>query len=314
MIRKLFWSLGLISAVCMPLSADTQTEVGVAFIIESPEIFPDSVLGNSKSVIESEMSQIIADRLELYFPFLDWKAGSEATNRVLVKLVDRENGLCDWQADLVVRAYRSGTEIEMVDVPATPLYDLCDPFVPNRINSTGDALDSDDKGALIEKLKRALENSNPSPGEPKGLFNNNTIRDAIHRDFLSTIPLTQRFELREQPSGSEKRLYLPVSFEDLKSSTDDLDCSDPEGNCSRLRLTVQLADSSIASFTLRVVGRCGDMVLCEVLDGGVPGGYTVPHRTYWDDGLGDLLNQATRLSFTMMGFRQKSFPCPFSEL
>lgn len=311
--RACFLGLVLVCALSMPLSAETQTEVGVVFMIESPQIFPDQTLGQSKSQIESKMSQLLAGRLEFYFPFLEWKAGATTGNRILFKLVERENGLCDWQTNLVVRALSSGNQIEMADVPTTPLYDLCDPFIPNRKASGIDALNADDQAALVEKLRQAVENSDPSPDEPAGLLNNITIRKAIHHDFLGSIPMTRGFELKDQPDGTGKYLYLPINFADIKSSLNDTSCDDLEDDCSLLRLTVQLPNSLPASFTLRVAGNCGDKVLCEVLDGGVPGGFQIAQRTYWDDGLEDLLNQAQGLSFTMVGFRKNSSVCFFAE-
>ncbi len=92
--------LSLVYALSMPLMADTQTEVGVAFIIDSPQVFPDQTLGDSKSQIESEMSLLIAERLEFYFPFLEWKAGLDTDNRILIKMMDQKAGLCDWQTVL----------------------------------------------------------------------------------------------------------------------------------------------------------------------------------------------------------------------
>jgi len=311
--RACFLGLVLVCALSMPLSAETQTEVGVVFMIESPQIFPDQTLGQSKSQIESEMSQLLAARLEFHFPFLEWKVGATSENQILFKLIERENGLCDWQTDLVVRALRSGNEIEMTDVPTTPLYDLCDPFIPNRKASGSDALKAEDQAALLEKLRQAVENFDPSADEPAGLLNNIAIRKAIHHDFLGTISMTQGFELIDQPDGSGKYLYLPINFADIQSSLNDTSCDELEDDCSLLRLTVQLPNSLPASFTLRVAGNCGDKVLCELLDGGVPGGFQIAERTYWDDGLENLLNQAQGLSFTMVGFRKNSSVCVFAE-
>lgn len=305
--RALF--LGLVYALSMPLLADTQTEVGVVFTIESPHVFPDQTLGESKLEIESVMSQLIAERLEFYFPFLDWKTGVTANNRILVKMIDKKTGLCDWQTVLVLRAFRSGTETEMIDVPSTPLYDLCDPFTPNRRAAGGDALNAEDQVALLEALTQAIENINLSNQEHQGLLNNKSIRDEIHRQFLRTIPLTQNFELRDQMAGSGKFLFLPVSFDELKSY--DASCDGSNNNCSRLRLTVRLSDDSPpATFTLRVAGYCGNQVFCEILDGSVPGGFEISEPTYLvGDDLSNLLNQAQGLSFTMENFTQNSLPC-----
>jgi len=296
-----------------PLIAATQTVVGVAFTIESAHVFPDQTLGASKSQIESELSQLIAERLEFYFPFLDWQAGAASNDRILFKMTDKRTGLCDWQTDLELRAFRAGNEIELIDVPSTPLYDLCDPFTPNRQADEGDALNADDQAVLLATLRQAVENPGVSHGGPGGLLNNKSIRDELQRQFLRTIPVTQGFELRDQASGTGKFLYLPVSFDELKSF--DTSCEDANDSCSRIRLRFKLPDNSPpATFTLRVAGNCGDLVLCEVLKGGVPGGFNISEPTFVvDDALRNLLEQAQGLSFTMENFTQNSQPCPILE-
>jgi len=308
MILKRACFLSLVIALSMPLMADMQTEVGVAFMIESPHVFPDQTLGDSKSQVESEMSQLIADRLEFYFPFLEWKPGMDTDNRILIKMMDQEAGLCDWQTVLVVRAIRSGNEVEMVDVPSIQLFDLCDPFTPNRKAAEGNALNADDQAILLDTLKQAVSNTSVSNQEIQGLLNNKSIRDEIHRQFLRTIPVTQSVILEEQNTGSDKFLYLPVSFDELKSI--DSSCDGSNNNCSRLRLTFNLPNSPPATFHLRVAGHCGANVLSEVLDGGVPGGFEVSEPIWWDDRLGNLLSQAEGLSITMEEFIQNSLACP----
>jgi hypothetical protein len=307
MILKRACLLSLVYALSMPLMADVQTGVGVAFVIESPHIFSDQTLGDSKSQIESEMSLLIAERLEFYFPFLEWKAGMVADNRILIKMMDQKAGLCDWQTVLVVRAIRSGNEVEMVDVPSIPLYDLCDPFTPNRKATVGDALNVADQAILLDTLMQAVGNTNLSNPEIQGLLNNKSIRDEIHRQFLRTIPVTQSVEIKDQNTGSGKFIYLPVSFDELKSIVSSCDDSN---NCSRLRLTFNLPDSPPATFNLRVAGHCGANVLSEVLDGGVPGGFEISEPVWWDDELGVLLGKAESLSITMEKFIQNSLPCP----
>jgi hypothetical protein len=307
MILKRACLLSLVYALSMPLMADVQTGVGVAFVIESPHIFSDQTLGDSKSQIESEMSLLIAERLEFYFPFLEWKAGMVADNRILIKMMDQKAGLCDWQTVLVVRAIRSGNEVEMVDVPSIPLYDLCNPFTPNRKATVGDALNAADQAILLDTLKQAVGNTNLSNPEIQGLLNNKSIRDEIHRQFLRTIPVTQSVEIKDQNTGSGKFIYLPVSFDELKSIVSSCDDSN---NCSRLRLTFNLPDSPPATFNLRVAGHCGGNVLSEVLDGGVPGGFEISEPVWWDDELGVLLGKAESLSITMEKFIQNSLPCP----
>lgn len=297
----------VLTMLSMPSMADMQTEVGVAFIIDSPNIFPDQTLGDSKSQIETEMSLLIAERLEFYFPFLEWKTGVDTDNRILIKMVDQKTGLCDWQTVLMVRAIRSGNEIEMVDVPSIPLFDLCDPFTPNRKATEGDALNADDQVILLETLKQAIEKTDLSNQDIQGLLNNKSIRDEVHRQFLRTIPVTQNVELKDQNSGSGKFIYLPVSFDELKSIVSSCDDSN---NCSRLRLTFNLPDSPPAIFNLRVAGHCGANVLSEVLDGGVPGGFEISEPIWWDDELGVLLGRAESLSITMEKFIQNSLPCP----
>ena len=300
--------LSLVYALSTPLMADTQTEVGVAFIIDSPQVFPDQTLGNSKSQIESEMSLLIAERLEFYFPFLEWKAGLETDNRILIKMMDQKAGLCDWQTVLMVRAIRAGNEVEMVDVPSIPLFDLCDPFTPNRKATEGNALNAGDQVILIDTLEQAVGNTNLSNQEIQGLLNNKSIRDEIHRQFLRTIPVTQNVEIKDQNTGSGKFIYLPVSFDELKSIVSS--CDDSNNNCSRLRLTFNLPDSPPATFNLRIAGHCGANVLSEVLDGGVPGGFEISEPVWWDERLGNLLSQAEGLSITMEEFIQNSLACP----
>lgn len=307
MILKRACLLSLVYALSMPLMADVQTGVGVAFVIESPHIFSDQTLGDSKSQIESEMSLLIAERLEFYFPFLEWKAGMVADNRILIKMMDQKAGLCDWQTVLVVRAIRSGNEVEMVDVPSIPLYDLCNPFTPNRKATVGDALNAADQAILLDTLKQAVGNTNLSNPEIQGLLNNKSIRDEIHRQFLRTIPVTQSVEIKDQNTGSGKFIYLPVSFDELKSIVSSCDDSN---NCSRLRLTFNLPDSPPATFNLRVAGHCGANVLSEVLDGGVPGGFEISEPIWWDDELGELLGKAESMSITMEEFIQNSHACP----
>jgi hypothetical protein len=307
MILKRACLLSLVYALSMPLMAGTQTEVGVTFIIDSPHIFPVQTLGDSKSQIESEMSLLIAERLEFYFPFLEWKAGMGTDNFILIKMMDQKAGLCDWQTVLVVRAIRSGNEVEMVDVPSIPLFDLCDPFTPNRKATAGDALNAADQAILLDTLKQAVGNTNLSNQEIQGLLNNKSIRDEIHRQFLRTIPVTQSVEIKNQNTGSGKFIYLPVSFDELKSIVSSCDDSN---NCSRLRLTFNLPDSPPATFNLRVAGHCGANVLSEVLDGGVPGGFEISEPVWWDDELGVLLGKAESLSITMEKFIQNSLPCP----
>ena len=308
MILKRACFLSLVYALSMPLMADMQTEVGVAFVIESPQVFPDQTLGDSKSQIESEMSLLIAERLEFYFPFLDWKPEMDTDNRILIKMMDQEAGLCDWQTVLVVRAIRSGNEVEMVDVPSIPLFDLCDPFTPNRKAAEGNALNAGDQDILLDTLKQAVSNTSLSNQEIQGLLNNKSIRDEIHRQFLRTIPVTQSIELKEQNTGSGKFIYLPVSFDELKSIVSS--CDGSNNNCSRLRLTFNLPNSPPATFTLRVAGHCGANVLSEVLDGGVPGGFEVSEPIWWDEQLGNLLSQAEGLSITMEEFTHNSLACP----
>lgn len=307
MILKRACFLSLIYALSMPLMADMQTEVGVAFKIESPHIFPDQTLGESKSKIESEMSLLIAERLEFYFPFLAWKSGTGNDDHILIKMTDQKAGLCDWQTVLVVRAIRAGNEIEMVDVPSVPLFDLCDPFTPNRKAAVGDKLNADDQVILLDTLKQAVGHTSLSNQEIQGLLSNKSIRDEIHGQFLRTIPVTQRFELKDQNSGTGKFLYLPVSFDELKSIVSTCDDSN---SCSRLRLTFNLPNSPPATFNLRVAGHCGSNVLSEVLDGGVPGGFEISEPIWWDDQLGNLLSEAQGLSITMEDFIQNSLACP----
>lgn len=299
--------LSLVYALSMPLMADTQTEVGVAFIIDSPQVFPDQTLGDSKSQIESEMSLLIAGRLEFYFPFLEWKAGLDTDNRILIKMMDQKAGLCDWQTVLMVRAIRAGNEVEMVDVPSIPLFDLCDPFTPNRKATEGNALNAGDQVILLDTLEQAVGNTNLSNQEIQGLLNNKSIRDEIHRQFLRTIPVTQNIEIKDQNTGSGKFIYLPVSFDELKSIVSSCDDSN---NCSRLRLTFNLPDSPPATFNLRIAGHCGANVLSEVLDGGVPGGFEISEPVWWDERLGNLLSQAQGMSITMEEFIQNSLACP----
>ncbi len=303
--------LGLVCVLSRPLLADTQTVVGVEFTIESSHVFPDQTLGESKSQIESQLSQLIAQRLEFYFPFLDWKAGADSNNRIIFKMTDKRAGLCDWQTDLDLRAFSAGNEIELRDVPSTPLYDLCNPFTPNRKADTGDALNADDQLALLATLEQAVENTDMSQDGPQGLLNNKSIRDELQRQFLRTIPVTQTFELRDQGAG--KLLYLPVSFDELKSL--DGECEDSINNCSRIRLKFKPSDNSpAATFTLRVAGTCGDKVLCEVIKGGVPGGFNISEPTFVvGDALRNLLEQAQGVSFTMENFTQNSLPCPILE-
>ena len=308
MILKRACCLSLVFALSMPLLADTQTEVGVAFIIDSPHVFPDQTLGESKSQIESEMSLLIAERLEFYFPFLDWEAGMDADNRILIKMMDQKAGLCDWQTVLVVRAIRAGNEVEMVDVPSIPLFDLCDPFTPNRKATAGNTLNAGDQAILLDTLKQAVGNTNLSNPAIQGLLNNKSIRDEIHRQFLRTIPVTQSVEIKDQNTGSGKFIYLPVSFDELKSIVSS--CDGSNNNCSRLRLTFNLPNSPPATFNLRVAGHCGAHVLSEVLDGGVPGGFEISEPVWWDDRLGSLLSQAQGLSITMEEFIQNSLACP----
>jgi hypothetical protein len=307
MILKRACLLSLVYALSMPLMAGTQTEVGVAFVIDSPHIFPVQTLGDSKSQIESEMSLLIAERLEFYFPFLEWKAGMGTDNLILIKMMDQKAGLCDWQTVLVVRAIRSGNEVEMVDVPSIPLFDLCDPFTPNRKATAGDALNAADQAVLLDTLKQAVGNTNLSNQEIQGLLNNKSIRDEIHRQFLRTIPVTQSVEIKDQNTGSGKFIYLPVSFDELKSIVSSCDDSN---NCSRLRLTFNLPDSPPATFNLRVAGHCGANVLSEVLDGGVPGGFEISEPIWWNDELGELLGKAESMSITMEEFIQNSHACP----
>ncbi len=113
--------------------------------------------------------------------------------------------------------------------------------------------------------------------------------------------------MRDQIDGSGKLLYLPVSFNDLRSS--DLPCEPPKHRCSRLRLKLNLAGSPAGSFSLRVAGTCDDQVLCEVLEGGVPGAYQISGNTWWEDDLGDLLARAESLSFTMEEFTKAPRAC-----
>jgi len=308
MILKRACFLSLVYALSMPLMADMQTEVGVAFVIDSPQVFPDQTLGDSKSQIESEMSLLIAERLEFHFPFLEWKPGMDNDNRILIKMMDQKAGLCDWKTVLVVRAIRSGNEVEMADVPSIPLFDLCDPFTPNRKAAAGNTLNADDQDILLDTLKQAVGNTNLSSQEVQGLLNNKSIRNEIHRQFLRTIPVTQSVEIKDQNTGSGKFIYLPVSFDELKSIVSS--CDGSNNNCSRLRLTFNLPNSPPATFNLRVAGHCGAHVLSEVLDGGVPGGFEISEPVWWDDRLGSLLSQAQGLSITMEEFIQNSLACP----
>jgi hypothetical protein len=193
-------------------------------------------------------------------------------------------------------------------VPSIPLFDLCDPFTPNRKATTGNALNAGDQAILLDTLEQAIGNTNLSNQEIQGLLSNKSIRDEIHRQFLRTIPVTQSVEIRDQNAGSGKFIYLPVSFDELKSIVSS--CDDSNNNCSRLRLTFKLPNSPPATFNLRIAGHCGANVLSEVLDGGVPGGFEISEPVWWDDRLGNLLNQAEGLSITMEEFIQNSLACP----
>lgn len=297
----------LATASTLPLAAEPLPKIGAIFAIESPEVFPDQILGRSKAAIEQELSALLAERLKFFFPFFDWTAGeAPSANGVLVKMVDVTNELCDWQTLFSVRAVRAGNEAEMVGVHDQPLYDLCDPFIPNRRDPNGDALLPEDAAALVDKLKKYIENG---AGESGGLLSNTTILKAIHDNLLATVPLTMNFELREQTDGT-KRLYLPLDFNELQVAQH---CKNEFDNCSLLGLTLNLPNSPPASLALRIEGLCGDLVLCEVLSGGVPGGFQITDPTYWNDGLADLLARAQSSSFTMKEFTKSLFVCALGE-
>jgi len=306
MIRKSTLAVLLLLAAALPITAAQRPQVAAAFAINSPEVFPDQDLGTSKGELESGLSALLAERLEFYFPFFDWTTDAPtAANALQITVVDRESELCDWQSVVEVRAVRSGSAEEMVGVPDVALYDLCDPFLPNRKDSEGDGLLPEDAEALADRLAKFIEDTSD---DSTGLLDNASIRDAIHHDLLATVPLAREFEVRQQANGA-KFLYLPLDFNELKASTDDEACEGDDRQCALLKLELEIPDSPLpASLSLRIAGKCGDQVLCEVMGGSVPGGARF-ERTWWEDGIGDLLDRASSLSVTMKEFTKAPHVC-----
>lgn len=312
MNAKRLCGLFLACLLALPASTSAVTKVGVAFKIDSPRLFSDATLGQSKAVIESAVSQQLVDRLRFYFPFLEWESDAAADNRLEITLTEQEAGLCGRQSDLVVRAVRGGNAAEMTDVPPSKLYDACETAKPNQRDEQADALLAEDEQALLLRLGLAIENADPQPGEPEGMLNNGTIREAIQTQFLGTIPLASEVRLEDQADGTGKFLYLPVMFDTLKSV--EAPCDGEGKGCSRLLLRVERAGAPPAKLTLRVAGNCGNLVLCEILDGDVPGDDDLENdleaadETYWIDGLDALFSQA-QVTFTMVGFAKDPLAC-----
>lgn len=306
MVRNSILVALLILPVAAPLAAAQRPQVGAVFAIDSPEVFPDQVLGASKTELEQELSTLLAERLEFYFPFFDWTTDAQGeANALQITMVDRASQLCDWQSVVEVRSVRAGSAEEMVDVPDAALYDLCDPFIPNRKDPEGDGLVPEDAEALADRLAKFIEDRSD---DSTGLLDNASIRDAIHRDLLATVPLVHEFEVREQANGA-KFLYLPLDFNELKASTDDEACEGDDRQCALLKLELNIPDSPLpASLSLRIAGKCGDQVLCEVMGGSVPGGARF-ERTWWEDGIGDLLARASSMSVTMKEFTKAPHVC-----
>lgn len=308
MVRNILFTVLLTLAAALPVTAAQRPQVGAVFAIESPEVFSDQVLGTSKGELEQQLSALLAERLEFYFPFFDWTTDAlPDANALQITMVDRASELCDWQSVVEVRAVRAGSAEEMVGVPDAALYDLCDPFLPNRKDPEGDGLLPEDAEALKDRLAQFIEDTSD---DSTGLLDNASIRDAIHHDLLATLPLAREFEfeVREQANGA-KFLYLPLDFNELKASTDDEACEGADRQCALLKLELEIPDSPLpASLSLRIAGKCGDQVLCEVMGGSVPGGARF-ERTWWEDGIGDLLARASSLSVTMKEFTKAPHVC-----
>lgn len=298
--KQLLWT-ACVLLVAMPLRAEGLPEVKVAFIIDSPEVFKDSVLGPSKAEIESEVSQFLVERLGLYFPYLFWIAtdgsGSTPDNRLVVKMVDRQH-ICEWETDLIVRAEKRGVEEEMLGVKDIKLYDLCDPMIPNRWDSQTARLLEEDRDALVGKLKQTIESFDPQPGSFAGFLRNESVRQAMHQEFLSTVPLALGLELRARNDGS-MLIFVPVDFEDLKAA-----------KTTKLKLTLAVPGAPAeGTLVLGIVGNCEDLVLCQIEEGGIPGGYQVTGVKLWEEAFGDLLSQAQSTVVTMDKYDRSPFPC-----
>jgi hypothetical protein len=191
----------LVAVVCLlpvhkPASAqDAPPWVDVDFSIQAKN-FKNNLQGVSQ--IETEIERVITDLCSNYFPFLRWRiaglAGPDIYNGLNLALTQEEA----IPMPRIIVSFSCNIEKNSIKLPAIQSIIVHEAFDMDR--------PTQDPEKFILRVKSLLRQR----------FHNEDFRSRLHRDFLSSIPLSQRIIVAE----SEHLVVVPIKWELLKPGGD----------------------------------------------------------------------------------------------
>ncbi len=276
-------------------------KVEATFTFDSPNVFPDSLLGAQKPGLEEDGLSALLAQLQVHFPFVDWQApdsADPADHQLALTVVDgEEHGFCGWSVDLLLSTVSSGND--SVPLLTKPLYGACDDL-PITFDPEIGSLADFARNQLMDKLRVVLADE----GEARLLD-----KEGLVDKLLSEVQLAEKVDITQV--GQESRLSVPIPFRQLGLSRKPCSANEGDPGCSKLIVEAQLEQGFSADFVLRIDGICEGNVVSQILSASSNrSGYSITEPIWFDEAIRDDLENAQSWKINIGQFTPDSNACP----